>query len=88
VFSALRSPPQGDELQLLSKLHKVRRSDPMSFTLHRDSMPPLYLDWPAGARMFTPNGIRSGEPMWITGQPVVAAAVHRWSSTSGGMRCV
>lgn len=28
VFSALRSPPQGDELQLLSKLHKVWRSDP------------------------------------------------------------
>jgi hypothetical protein len=24
VFSALRSPAQGDELQLLSKLHKVR----------------------------------------------------------------
>ena len=26
VFSALRSPAQGDELQLLSKLHKVHLS--------------------------------------------------------------
>ena len=39
VFSALRSPPQGDELQLLSKLHKVWHSNPACCISYRDPMP-------------------------------------------------